>query len=84
MTRVTLVAAVLAGFLAGCNESSSSEDQSGSGRGGGGGGRMRVACQPDIEKLCAGEQHPRQCLTSHESALSSACKTALDDRANRK
>ncbi len=84
MTRVLLVVAVLASSLAGCNDGSSTEDQKGSGRGGGGGGRLRIACQLDIEKLCAKEEHPRQCLTGHEKVLSPLCKAALEDRGNPK
>jgi hypothetical protein len=79
---VVLVGAVLASCLAGCNEGSSSEDQGGSG--GGGGGRVRTACKMDIEKFCANEQHPKKCLVGHENALSSSCRTALEDRGNLK
>lgn len=85
MTRMVLIfAAALTSCLAGCNESSSNDDQAGSGRGGGGGGRLRSACQLDIEKLCANEQHPKQCLASHENVLSSSCKAALEERGSRR
>lgn len=80
MPRVLIAAAVLTICLVGCSDSSSSEDQ---GRGGGG-GRLRSACQQDIARLCTNEQHPRQCLTNHETELSSSCKAALEDRGNRK
>lgn len=84
LTLMLLAAAILTSGLASCNEGSSSEDPAGPGRGGGGGGQLRIACQQDIDQLCAKEEHPRQCLTGHANALSRSCKDALDDRGSRK
>ncbi|OKO91557.1 hypothetical protein AC629_02335 [Bradyrhizobium sp. NAS80.1] len=45
-------------------------------------GQVRSACQPEIEKLCGGqERRAGRCLRSQNpDALSERCKTALENR----
>jgi hypothetical protein len=42
-----------------------------------GGGNVRSACNTEIGKLCAGEDHPGQCLRKHPDELSDSCRQAL-------
>jgi len=87
---------LLAVTMAGCQEKSSeqgAESQSpaqgpaqGSGDGGGGGGgggQVRIACQVDIQTLCASEERVGRCLRNHLDRLSEGCRTAIDSRGSR-
>ncbi len=48
---------------------------------GGGGGAVRQACQPEIEKLCAGIQpgggRIMQCIRQHRAEVSDTCRSAM-------
>jgi hypothetical protein len=59
------------------------EQRDGAHRGGG----LRRVCRSDIEQFCASDQtgrDRRQCLQSHMDKLSADCKTAVQDRMNRR
>jgi len=47
-----------------------------------GAGPVATACQPEIEKLCAGKEHGqgavRACLETNKEKVSASCATALD------
>jgi hypothetical protein len=44
------------------------------------GAALRVACQKDIETLCAGQQKFRRCLRQNSDKLSEGCKAAMEAR----
>ncbi len=51
------------------------------------GGGLRRACRNDIEQYCAADQRGRdrrECLQSHMDKLSADCKTALQNRMDRR
>ena len=51
------------------------------------GGGLRRACRADIEQFCAADQKGRDrriCLQDHLDKLSVDCKTAVQDRMNRR
>lgn len=51
------------------------------------GGGLRRACRNDIEQYCAADQRGRdrrECLQSHMDKLSADCKTAVQNRMNRR
>src|SRR5215467_13390109 len=47
--------------------------------------RMRAACEPDVQKLCAnverGKHGMRSCLDAHQNDLTAACKAVRAERA---
>lgn len=50
-------------------------------------GGLRRACRADLEQYCAADQKGRdrrECLQSHIDKLSADCKTAVQDRMNRR
>ncbi|MBV9993511.1 MAG: hypothetical protein JOZ72_19720 [Alphaproteobacteria bacterium] len=48
---------------------------------------LRRECRSELEQYCAASQRGRErveCLQNHRDKLSDACKTAVDERANRR